>query len=79
MDLWIRTQDKEILLKVDRFGIEEYNNDYGIVTYERIGTKKEFGLGLYKTKERSIEIINELQKALTHYLNNPYIYEMPKE
>lgn len=64
MELWIRSQCKEILLKVDRIGIEEYNNGYGIVTYERIGTKKEFGIGLYKTKERALEVLDEIQSFM---------------
>ena len=64
MELWIRSQDKEILIKVDRIGIEKFDNGYGIVTYERIGTKNEFGLGLYTTKEKALEILNEIHQRL---------------
>ena len=83
MDLWIRSQDKEILIKVDRIGIEEFENGYGIVTYERIGTKNEFGLGLYTTKERALEVLDEIQRHLV-VINDKnddmfYIYEMPNE
>lgn len=64
MELWIRSQNKEILIKVDRIGFEEFDNGYGIVTYERIGTKNEFGLGLYKTRERALKVLNEIQNIL---------------
>ena len=64
MELWIKSQDKEMLIKVDRIGIEKFGEGYGIVTYERIGTKKEFGLGLYKTKERALEVLDEIQNIL---------------
>lgn len=66
MELWIRSQDKEILIKIDRIGIEKFDNGYGIVTYERIGTKNEFGLGLYKSKERALEVLDEIQQ----FVNN---------
>ena len=82
MELWIRSQDKEILIKVDRIGIEEFDNGYGIVTYERIGTKNEFGLGLYKTKERALEVLDEIQdlmRSLTDSDLKIIQYEMPQD
>ena len=85
MELWIRSQDKEILIKVDRIGIEKFDEGYGIVTYERIGTKNEFGLGLYTTRERALEVLDEIQEKITQFnVKTDYgcvsnIYEMPKE
>ena len=81
MELWIRSQDKEILIKVDRIGIEKFDDGYGIVTYERIGTKNEFGLGLYKSRERSLEVLDEIQKylLLPNTDNSAYVYEMPSD
>ena len=64
MELWIKNQDNDLLIKVDRIGIEKFDDGYGIVTYERIGTKKEFGLGLYTTKERALEVLDEIQNIL---------------
>ena len=83
MELWIRNQDKEILIKIDRIGIEKFDDGYGIVTYERIGTKNEFGLGLYKSKERALEVLDEIQCHLVNINDTRdryfYVYEMPKE
>lgn len=84
MELWIRTQNKELLLKIDRIGIEEFDDGYGIVTYERIGTKNEFGLGLYNTKERALEVLNEIQNYICpngsmNLYDGTRVYEMPKE
>ena len=82
MELWIRNQDKELLIKVDRIGIEEFDNGYGIVSYERIGTTNEFGLGLYTTKERALEVLDEIQDLINDIADNKMvgcIYEMPKE
>lgn len=62
-NLWIRTQNKTELTKVDSLGYKEYRN-----TLEKhnfyIYCKNAYTLGEYKTKERCIEIIDEIQKLL---------------
>lgn len=69
--LWIRTQDKIRLVKVDKILIK----DSDIGNYE-VGL-----LGTYKTKERAIEILDEIQEKIECYLDDKlaYVYEMPEE
>lgn len=62
MDLWIRSQNKEKLLKVD--GIKySYSKFYDEYTYE-ILTIKGTLLGEYKSKARALEVLDEIQEIL---------------
>ena len=89
MDLWIRSQDKESLTKVSNI---QYTYEKGNL-YTDVNGKHYIGtyydnlkiLGTYKTKERALEVLDEIQKmdfannlnvTLTTY---GYVYEMPKE
>lgn len=87
MELWIRSQDKERLKKVDNVFIEEY-----VCGGANVETNN-CVLGSYKTRERALEILNEIQEllicngyakekisAMVSGVKNEYIvYEMPKE
>lgn len=102
MELWVRSQDKEHLVKVDNIRIKhEYeqkkvNDNYGRTTaYINGKYRKSFiytdsaWLGEYETKERALEVLNEIQNRLNLSLganaNNQlvgtttYVYEMPME
>lgn len=102
MELWIRSQDKEDLIKVDNIGLA-YLGKYGFV--DKIGDIHrgeyhicQFGenchttLGYYKTKERALEVLDEIQKQFDFKIKNkcyeeadlllkanmfPKIYQMP--
>lgn len=93
MELWIRSQDKECLMKVDRIDISDNN----II----MANGFEIWLGAYKSKERALEVLEEIQgkiaqneclKSMISKLSNvkgeeekigklfkEMIYEMPKE
>lgn len=60
MELWIRSQDKRILQKVDNIFLDANYENKRISTYD--GDNVE--LGTYKTKERAIEILDEIQNIL---------------
>lgn len=72
MNLWVRSQDKEKLLKCNDIAIS-YNvineresikfKGYKIVGYFDKNTEYEI-LGTYETKERAIEILDEIQMLL---------------
>ena len=73
MNIWIRTQDKQILKQVTRLKIvvdEEigvyiiYDQDYEI-------------LGVYETQKRCEEIIDNIENYLL--IEDKFLYEMPKE
>lgn len=86
MDLWIRSQDKEVLTRVDYLDIRESGSLYAIATQVHSNTKV-LALGIYKTKERALEILDGIQNMNdidTRYENTDLemmvkIYEMPKE
>jgi hypothetical protein len=58
MELWVRSQDKLALTKVNSIGIEY---DKKLVGYGNICVK----LGEYKTKERALEVLDEIQGKIT--------------
>lgn len=87
MDLWIRTQDKKLLIPIKKM----ITNTCEGLFYDGII------LGTYKTKQRALEVLDEIQSFLIlgnddfneqglceSYNNivaskNTIIYEMPKE
>ena len=68
MELWIRSQDKINLVKIRQISLN-YSNKKQIIAnytpelYENSGVYYEL-LGTYKTKERAIEILDEIQSLL---------------
>ena len=60
MNLWVRSQDKRILQKVDNIFLDANYENKRISTYD--GDNIE--LGTYKTKERAIEVLDEIQGLL---------------
>lgn len=77
MELWIRSQDKTILLKCENAFLDDLDET-------EIRTK-EFIIGQYKSKERAIEVLDEIQNILEQILDPNitilpiFVYEMPKE
>lgn len=76
MNLWVRSQDKRILQKVDNIFLDANYENKRISTYD--GDNIE--LGTYKTKERAIEVLNEIQNyiLLPNTDNSAYVYNMPE-
>lgn len=110
MELWIRSQDKECLVKVDNIEIQHHYTYKEVVEnymppnatrYEDMRTRKvskkdkyiksvimcndEIFLGKYKTKERALEVLDEIQSILEQILDPnitilpTFVYEMPKD
>ena len=85
MNLWVRSQDKRILQKVDNIFLDANYENKRISTYD--GDNVE--LGTYKTKERALEVLDEIQNILysgLHATNNnqlagtsTFVYQMPKD
>ena len=78
MNLWMRSQDKRILQKVDNIFLDANYEDKRISTYD--GNNVE--LGTYKTKERAIEVLDEIQDLLQNaYVGNVdrIVYQMPEK
>lgn len=81
MELWIRSQDKEVLTRVVDIWKDADKNE--IWSKSSFATKN--CLGIYKTKERAIEILDEIQTKINEVANMDdenyikVVYEMPKE
>lgn len=78
MNLWVRSQDKRILQKVDNIFLDANHEDKRISTYDG----DSITLGEYKTKERAIEILDEIQEYMNFDIKlklETCIYEMPEE
>lgn len=86
MNLWVRSQDKTNLVKIRQISLNYQNNKQIIANYipdfyPNSGEYYEF-LGVYKTKERAIEILDEIQDLLQNaYVGNAnrIVYQMPAE
>ena len=93
MELWIRSQDKESLVRTDyklmitNVPTEKYSGREGY----RI-TSDFYVIGIYESKERALEVLDEIQKKINlinlgHDFGSPmvdlkndtYIYKMPKK
>lgn len=60
MNLWVRSQDKECLTNISNIQYVYKNNMHGLGTYyDNLKI-----LGTYKTKERAIEVLDEIQNIL---------------
>lgn len=87
MKLWVRSQDKECLMKINRIDYDLSNGEHRIMVdgYKTL-------IGKYKTKERALEVLDEIQNfmlcnreykyttiASINELGSCYIYQMPDE
>lgn len=89
MELWIRSQDRESLLKIEKIFYfntcpeMESTGRNVILNKEWIGEKDCIELGEYKTKERALEVLDEIQCHLVNINDSRdsyfYVYETPKE
>lgn len=86
MNLWIRSQDRTFLRKANTIGIVEGRDFWSIDENLTVS------FGKYKTKERAIEVLDEIQNKLNiRHCNDtgiqfilinemtPIIYQMPGE
>mgnify|MGYP004666980551 CR=1 FL=1 len=61
MNLWIRSQDKRILQKVDNIFLDANYGNERICSYDN---DSKIELGTYKTKERALEILDEIEERI---------------
>ena len=91
MDLWVRTQDKKTLMKVNRIEVEENC----IVYYEDDNNDIVIYMEEYNSEKRALEVLDEIREymikcsfaKITNGLgedidlipNHMFIYQMPEE
>ena len=80
MNLWIKTQDKTTIVKADNkiSLFEDLGDVYSIIIKENLNECTV--VGRYKTRERALEVLNEIQNDLLEG-SGVYgrVYEMPEE
>nr|DAP38455.1 MAG TPA: hypothetical protein [Caudoviricetes sp.] len=85
MILWIRTQDREDLRPQPSLSIEKVEHSVtGKMWYivNNINLDEAQTLGTYRTKNRALEILDEIQNLLENAYtgtSNIIVYKMPKE
>ena len=85
MELWVRSQDKECLMKINRMDYDLSNGEHRIMVdgYKSL-------IGKYETKKRALEVLDEIQERIieldkaviySHVSEEDYlnVYEMPEE
>ena len=75
MELWIRSQDKTTLIR----SYEIYISEYGKGSYVIRAKKTSHILGTYKTKERALEVLDEIQAYLMSDSPKSNVYHMPEK
>ena len=72
MSIWIRNQDKKLLIKCDNFSIECYMKAkcFDIETIE-IPTKTHTTLGTYSTEEKALKVLDMIQETI---IQNETVY-----
>ncbi len=64
MNLWVRSQDKKHLMKCEAIMYEETGTGYGLRAFTK---NYDFNIATYKTKERALEVLDEIQNII--YIN----------
>lgn len=90
MELWIRSQDKEVLMLINTIALAK--NEEGTIIGYGVDGKVQCVLGNYKTKERALKVLDEIQEAKLgnfHYKcpsnvkvstkEDTIVYQMPEE
>ena len=78
MELWIRSQGRKHLTKCEAIMYEETGTGYGLRAFTK---NYDFNIAGYKTKERALEVLDEIQDLLQNaYVGNANIvvYQMPE-
>ena len=78
MALWVRTQSRFELAKINSVyaGYQEKDKDYVIMGEKHKGGAR---LGSYATKERALEVLDEIMWHLSRNWFGDVVYEMPEE
>ncbi len=77
MELWIRSQYKEMIFKVNNNLIIRHNDNRENAMYfiECDG----FKIAMYKTRERALEVLDEIEAYLMSDSPKSNAYNMPEE
>ena len=77
--MWIRTQNKEDLIKCQKISIIGPGKDVYLLI--ELTNDNYIELGIYKSRERALEVLDELHDEISNYVGTmaQIVYQMPKE
>ena len=83
--MWIRSQDKQCLVKVDTLKMFYLDNQgHGIFTDNHVLPNDRMNLGYYSTKEKTIKVLDMIEEHLekmyigtSNYMGKPF--QMPQD
>ena len=80
MSLWIRSQDKEILINVIAVGVDIGSNIYAITNNDKL---EPLVIGNYSTKEKALKVLDMIETHLEDLEykihNRNFIFQMPDD
>ena len=78
--MWVRSQNKDLLIdvKVIYWGKKAYVDSYMVYTEDLLrNTTADIELGFYKTSEKAMKVLDELQYRIAR--SESGVYQMPKD
>lgn len=87
MSIWVRSQDKEMLVEASNFRIFE-GLDKGKVSYYTVDIDSDlpqhpftFELGRYSTKEKALKVLDKIEMAIFNrfYDSESVVFQMPQD
>ena len=78
MDLWIRSQDGQDLWKANVITIQDYLKTKAVDIVVSSGMEQIKKFATYKTKEKALKVIDEIQKFINHW-GADQVYQMPAD
>lgn len=84
--MYVVSQNKKVLIEpkgfiIDELGIHDPNNwleERKKYTISGVCNGDEYKLGIYKTEERALEVLDELIKEIKYCTSPVIIFEMPE-
>ena len=72
--IWVRSQNKEVLVEVENLAIFSKEGSYEIHSYTEC-------LGKYSTKEKALKVLDKIQRAIISQLCdiNRIVFQMPQD
>lgn len=74
--MWIRSQSKSTLLRVNFVRIRDYEDEYLIIG---VIDGCEYELGFYSSKEKALSVLDEIQRFIYHIDNLYATFQMPAD
>ncbi|MGN1343780.1 MAG: hypothetical protein ACI4U3_04320 [Traorella sp.] len=81
--MWIRSQDKELLVDVNDFSIEQQYENGELSGYSI--DSSDYELGTYSSKENALKVLDMIQETIKnieieYHINlNSFVFEMPQD